>query len=307
MSSLPKLIDATVIKNGFIDSLDFILCDCDGVLWNGNEIIPGSAETINYFKNKGKKVFLVTNNDTKTREQYADKCKENGFNVAANEIFTSGFALSYYLQSKQFQKKAYILGSKALQEELHKVGISSLPVGPDPMVGTWTNYIENLKLDSQVGAVIAGQDEQLSFPKLLKACSYLRNPDCLFLATSVDEAFPAIGNIIVPGTGPIVAAISNVIKRDPIICGKPCDPIFEAVKANYPDINRSKCIMIGDKLDSDILLGKKNNLKTLLVLTGTHNLDDIKEFKKNKCSEEKFPIPDYYIQSLGELGRLLKI
>ncbi|XP_023219297.1 glycerol-3-phosphate phosphatase-like isoform X3 [Centruroides sculpturatus] len=187
------------------------------------------------------------------------------------------------------------------------MGISSLPVGPEPMSSTWTDYIENVTLDPEVGAVIACLDEQFNFLKLLKACSYLRNPDCLFLATNIDEAFPVIKNLIVPGTGPVVAAINNVTKRNPIICGKPYSPIFEAVQSSHPDLNPNRCIMIGDRLDSDILLGKNNNLKTLLVLTGTHNLKDIEEFKKSKKLEEQNLVPDYYIQSLGELGKLLKL
>ncbi|XP_069704337.1 glycerol-3-phosphate phosphatase-like isoform X6 [Periplaneta americana] len=137
----------------FIDSFDTVLADCDGVLWLGNIVIPGSPHAITELAKLGKNVFYVTNNSTKSREEYVSK-------------FTN-------------------LGYPATK--------------PDPLDSDMNTLLaKEVHLDSEVGAVVVGFDEHISFPKMVKAASYLKQPDCIFVATNTDETFPTEFPLTVP-------------------------------------------------------------------------------------------------------------
>ncbi|CAL1288217.1 unnamed protein product [Larinioides sclopetarius] len=193
-----KKIDESVISSGFLNSFDYVLTDCDGVLWMGNDAIPGSVETINTLKNMGKPVIYVTNNSTKSRDEYLKKCDTLGFPATVDAIVSTSYCAAAYLQSINFKKKVYIFGSTGIAAELDKAGISHLPIGPDPVADNWIQWLSDVKLDPEVGAVVVGFDHYVSYPKLTKAASYLKDPGNLFIATNRDEQFPTDGDLIIP-------------------------------------------------------------------------------------------------------------
>lgn len=281
----------------FVDSFDTILVDCDGVLWTGTQLIHNSVETINFLKENGKKVFYVTNNSTKTRNQYLTRLLEIGYNAEEKEIATSGFLVASYLQSIKFNKKVYLIGSKGLAEELDIHGINHTPPGPEPMETGIKDFVRSdIKFEDGIGAVVVGFDEYISYPKILKAANYLSKPDCLFLATNTDETFP-MDSLVVPGTGTMVRAVQTASSRIPEVFGKPSFPMFEAI-SKHCDIVPERTLMVGDRLNTDINFGRNCNLKTLLVLTGVTSLTKLHE--QEKLGDEKL-IPHYYADSLGDI------
>lgn len=164
---------------------------------------------------------------------------------------------------------------------------------------------EQFKPDAEVGAVIVGFDEHISFPKMMKAASYLNDPETIFVATNTDERFP-MPNFVVPGTGSIVRAIETCAERKPVVMGKPENYLCEIFFKEEIKRDPSKFLMIGDRLNTDIWFGKNNNFQTLLVGTGVHKLDKVQEIvdKVNSGdgdSELEKQIPDFYISSLGDL------
>lgn len=223
-----------------------------------------------------------------------------GYNINEESIVSTSYAAAKYLQKRQFNKKVFLIGSSGIADELDNVGIKHTNPGPDVIKTNYQDILANdFKMDPEVGAVIVGFDEHFSFPKMIKAANYLNNPNCLFIATNTDERFPSkLG--IVPGTGSIVKAVETCAEREPIVMGKPNTSICESLlEAN--GIVPERTLMIGDRCNTDILLGAKCGFQTLLVGTGVHHLHDIHKWQKSKNDEDKKLIPDVYLPKLGDL------
>lgn len=182
-----------------LDSVDSVLFDCDGVIWRGEQAIPGAAQVINLLKENGKRVFFVTNNSSKTRQMYADKMLKMGFSVKAEEVFGTGYCCAMYLKNVcKLEGKVFLMGSDAMRQELEAVGIQQIGVGPDPVSGKQLDWA-NVPLDPEVKAVVVGFDEQFSYMKLNRAFQYLAQRDCLFVGTNRDSLLPLEGGKAVPG------------------------------------------------------------------------------------------------------------
>lgn len=283
----------------FLNSFDTVLTDCDGVLWIWSETIAGSPQAINRLKEIGKKIFYVTNNSTKTREELYKKSQDMGFHSNKEEVVSTAYLAAKYLQEQGFKDKVYVIGSTGITQEMDMVGIKHTDIGPDPMPGALTQLISQ-KLDPEVKAVVVGFDEHFSYPKMLKAASYLARKDCLFVATNTDEQFPMNTDLIIPGTGSIVRAVETCGARSAFVVGKPHSYISDFLVKTHK-IDPKRTIMIGDRCNTDILLGKRCGFRTLLVLSGVSTLQEINSWKESKDEELKNLVPDYYIGKLGEL------
>lgn len=114
------------------------------------------------------------------------------------------------------------------------------------MQGTVQKVVETYKPDPEIGAVVIGFDTFFSYPKIIKASTYLEDPNCLFIATNADERRTLHTDLVIPGTGSIVNAIKTSAKREPIILGKPHRYVAEAIINNH-GVNPNTALMIGDK------------------------------------------------------------
>ncbi|KAG5666362.1 hypothetical protein PVAND_014393 [Polypedilum vanderplanki] len=242
-----------------------------------------SNTVINRLIEMGKRVYFITNNSTRTREELAEKAKIMDFNVGLDNMISTSYLAAHYLKSQNFNKKVYIVGSSGISRELDAVGIKHTGVGPDFHTGSLMAYMnENLVLDPEIGAVIVGFDEHISFQTKKN---------------------------VIPGTGSIVKAVETCAERKTIVMGKPenwlCDIFFKDDIKN----NSNRFLMIGDRLNTDVLFGKKNNLQTLLVESGVHKIDKVKQIieylEKNTELERREDlvnqIPDYFVTKLGDL------
>ncbi|OXU30853.1 hypothetical protein TSAR_012657 [Trichomalopsis sarcophagae] len=294
--NLKSLSSKEIIE--FFDSFDTVLTDCDGVLWMEMTPLHQSAEVMNTFQELGKRVFYVTNNSTKTREEFAEKCKLLNFKASEENILCTSHLAANYLKNISFNRKVYVIGKSGITKELEKVGIAHCGTGPDPMGDDLTTLL--IEKDPDVGAVIVGYDEHFSYPKMVKAASYLADHDVHFIGTNTDERFPTSKSIVMPGTGSFVRCIETCSERKATIMGKPEPYVADMIKQKY-NVDPKRTLMIGDRANTDILLGTRCGFKTLLVLSGVTHLEEVEKWKQSTRQEDRDLVADYYIDTLGDL------
>ncbi|XP_026206957.1 glycerol-3-phosphate phosphatase [Anabas testudineus] len=283
-----------------LDSVDSVLFDCDGVIWRGDQAIPGAAQVINLLKEKGKRVFFVTNNSSKTRKMYAEKMSVLGFDVNEEEVFGTAYCSAVYLKTVcKLEGKVYLMGSDAMRQELEAVGIQQTGVGPDHISGKQTDWA-NVPLDPEVKAVLVGFDAHFSYMKLNRAFQYLTQQDCLFVGTNRDTRLPLEGGKAVPGTGCLLLAVETAAQRQAQTVGKPNHFMFDCVASKF-GVDPDRCLMVGDRLDTDILLGSNCGLKTLLTLTGVSTVAEAEAHQQSGCAERQGMVPDFYVESIADL------
>ncbi|XP_075949463.1 glycerol-3-phosphate phosphatase [Anarhichas minor] len=283
-----------------LDSVDSVLFDCDGVIWRGDQAVPGAPQVINLLKEKGKKVFFVTNNSTKTRKMYVDKMSTLGFKASEEEVFGTAYCSAMYLKTVcELEGKVYLIGSDAMREELEAVGIRQTGVGPDHVSGKPNDWA-NVPLDADVKAVVVGFDEHFSYMKVNRAMQYLTQPGCLFVGTNRDTRLPLEGGKAVPGTGCLLQAVETAAQRQAQTVGKPNHFMFDCVASKF-GVDPARCLMVGDRLDTDIMLGSNCGLKTLLTLTGVSTVAEAEAHQKSGCAERQGMVPDYYVESIADL------
>ncbi|KAG2355983.1 2-phosphoglycolate phosphatase [Suillus spraguei] len=230
-----------------IDRCDTWMLDCDGVLWHSDQLIEGVAEEI--LRKRGAcygriRILFVTNNASKSRKSYQAKFDTLGVEASVDDIYGSTHASAVYLKLPK-DKKVYVIGMAAIEEELREEGISFIG-------GTVS--------------VICGLDPSVNYTKLSKAFQYLtRNPGCRFLITNEDSTFPTVNGLL-PAAGAISIPLRFALEKDPISIGKPAKTMLECIQAKVK-FDPEPTIMIGDRLNTDILFGQTGGLATLLVLT----------------------------------------
>ena len=303
----PVNLNAKERVKEFIERYDYILCDCDGVLWRNSEAVPGVPKTLNRLRELGKRVFFATNNSTKTREEFMCKLRLLGYVAEMDELFPTSYSTALFLNSIGFEGHAYVIGCSGISKELSKFGIESDGVGLEATPEHWLpGYADIENYDEETRAVIVGFDNQISFPKLVKACSYLKRPDCLFIAANADESFPAPNErVMVPGPGAYVAAIEAVVQRKAINLGKPYPFFFDCITSAHPEIDKKRTVMIGDRLSTDMVFGRNNGVSTLFVQSGLSTYEEMINFKNSNKPEDHLCVPDYYLPSLAELYKFL--
>ncbi|CAN6448302.1 unnamed protein product [Victoria cruziana] len=283
-----------------LDSTDVFIFDCDGVIWKGDKLIEGVAQTMEMLRSMGKKLVFVTNNSTKSRRQYAKKFERVGLIVNEEEIFSSSFAASVFLESINFpkQKKVYVIGEEGISEELQLIGLTCLGGTEDGKKRIELKPNLFIEHDKSVGAVVVGLDQYINYYKIHYATLCIReNPGCLFIATNQDASGHMTDMQEWPGAGAMVGAIRGATQKEPIVVGKPSQLMMKLLLQRF-QTDASKMCMVGDRLDTDILFGLDGGCKTLLVLSGVTTLAGLND-PSNKIH------PDYYTEKVSNLMELV--
>ncbi|CAD5232300.1 unnamed protein product [Bursaphelenchus xylophilus] len=308
--TISTFMDSTSFKS-LVKEIDTFIFDADGVLWLGEDAIPGSPAFIEYLIRLKKRIIILTNNATKSRAVYAKKLAKLGYNESVsnkNTIVNPAAVVADTLHRsgiKDSNKKVYLIGGQGVKDELTELDIEYFGDGPDPIENQESSkgaaFLYDIELEeevNQVGAVVVGYEKHFNYLKLMKAANYLQEGDCLFVATNEDETCPGPNpNTIIPDAGPLVAAVKTASGRDPLVVGKPNTPAFEYIQRRW-NVDPSRTMMIGDRTNTDVKFGRDHGLRTMLVLSGCHQVEDIQENFENQRLDM---VPDFYAKNLGSL------
>jgi len=257
-----------------LSSLKNLIIDMDGVLYRGRRPLPGAKEFLGHLEERKIAYTLVTNNATRTPEEYVAVLKEMGIEVSPRRILTSALATADYLENLLPEgARLYLIGEEGLHSALAAQGFE---------FG-----------ERNIEAVVVGMDRQLTYEKLKTATVAIRQ-GARFIGTNPDKSFPA-EEAIVPGAGAILAAIEAATGVKPTVIGKP-EPILFQMALQRMGASEKETAVIGDRLETDILGGQRCGLTTILVLTGITQKEDLAKSGIR---------PDYTFESLTQLVHAL--
>lgn len=212
------------------------------------------------------------------------------------EIFSSSFAAAAYLEQTKFKskgKKVYIIGEVGIEEELDLIGVPHIggPADADQKIELKSGFA--LPHDKDVGAVIVGFDRNINYYKIQYAQLCINeNPGCEFIVTNLDAVTHLTDAQEWAGNGAMAGAIKGCTGKEPTLVGKPSSLMIDYMVDKY-GIERDRICMVGDRLDTDILFGQNNGLKSCLTLSGVTT-------EAKLLSEENKIKPDFYVDSIAQ-------
>ncbi len=235
-------------------ALKGVICDMDGVLWRGETPLPGLRDFFALLESRHIGYVLATNNASKTPEQYVEKLARMGVTTTTEHVLNSATAAADYLATQAAPgTPVYAIGSAGVREALRSHGFTITDGAP-------ADY------------VFVGWDRDLTWQKLATATLLIRG-GAGFIATNPDRTFP-MENGLVPGNGAQVAALITATDVTPVMAGKPGPLLYERALARM-GTSPEATLVIGDRLDTDILGGLRLGMPTALVLSGITQADEL--------------------------------
>jgi NagD protein len=235
-------------KKGFI-------CDMDGVIYHGNKILPGVAEFLDWLHNENKEYLFLTNNSGHTPRELQQKLARMGLDVPEERFYTSALATAAFLKEQSPGCTVYAIGEAGLFNALYDAGITMNDVNPD--------------------YVVIGESKSYTLETLTKATNLVRAGARLIGANS-DLSGP-IENGIQPACGALVAPIELATGRQAYFCGKP-NPLMMRTGLRKLHCHSADAVMVGDRMDTDVISGLESGMSTVLVLSGVTSQDDLKTY-----------------------------
>jgi 4-nitrophenyl phosphatase len=258
-----------------LSQLGGLVIDMDGVLWRGEEPIPGLEGFIRTLRRQEIRFVLATNNNTQTPAGFAAKAGALGAEVLPEEVLTATTATIHYLHKQYPQGTAlYAIGEKALKEQLESAGF--------------------ILAERDVAAVVAAMDRNLTY-EMLKRATFLINAGAAFIGANPDVVYPTPEGLA-PGSGMVLAALQATTNRPPIIIGKPEIGMFQ-IALERMELPAARCASLGDRLDTDIAGAQRAGLKSILVLSGV---------TKPEVLAASSIQPDWVFPSIRELADALE-
>ena len=234
---------------------NFII-DMDGVLVKGNKIIPGADDFINKLREQNRKFLLLTNNPTYTPGDLSHRLQSIGINIKEDQIFTSALATAAFLHRQRPDGKAFVLGESGLTEAIHNIGYIITDLQPD--------------------YVVVGETKAYDYQMIKKAIRLIHDSGARFIATNPDSSGPSEGGIV-PACGAMAALIQKASGVEPFFVGKP-NALMMRTALNYLNAHSENTIMIGDRMDTDVVAGVTSGMDTILVLSGVTKAENIRKF-----------------------------
>ena len=231
------------------------LIDMDGVLVSGSRLIRGADGFIERIKVRKAEYLVLTNNPIYTPGDLSHRLQSVGLDVPAKRIFTSAIAAARFLDSQRPDGKAFVIGESGLTDAIHRVGYVITDIEPDYVVlGETLSY--DLKLITQAVRLIAA--------------------GARFVATNPDPSGP-VEDGLVPACGAMAALIEKATGVAPFFVGKP-NPLMIRSALNHLGLHSENTVMVGDRMDTDIVSGVETGLETVLVLSGVTRRENVARY-----------------------------
>lgn len=240
-------IDFNAIK-GFI-------CDMDGVIYHGNQILPGVREFIQWMQDENKEYLFLTNNSGYTPRELNQKLARMGLDVSEEHFYTSALATAAFLRQQAPGCSVFAIGEAGLLNALYDAGVTMNDVNPD--------------------YVVVGEGRAYSLDTLTKATNLVLNGAKLIGANS-DVSGP-IENGIAPACGALVAPIELATGKKAYFCGKP-NPLMMRTGLRLLGCHSAEAVMIGDRMDTDVISGMESGMATVLVLFGVSTRETLNTY-----------------------------
>ena len=235
-------------KKGFI-------CDMDGVLYHGNKILPGVTEFIQWLHDEKKEYLFLTNNSGYTPRELHQKLARMGVDVPEEHFYTSALATAAFLKEQSPGCSVFAIGEAGLLNALYDAGITMNDVNPD--------------------YVVVGEGRTYSLDTLTKATNLVLRGAKLVGANS-DVSGP-IENGIAPACRALIAPIEMATGTNAYFCGKP-NPLMMRTGLRMLNCHSAEAVMVGDRMDTDVVSGLESGMSTVLVLSGVTSLDLMKTY-----------------------------
>jgi NagD protein len=238
-----------------LDGIRSVLMDMDGVLVHEQSVIPGASEFIAGLEAAGIPYLVMTNNSRFTSRDLSARLAASGLEVAPERLWTSALATAQFLDSQRAEGTAYVLGEAGLTTALHEIGFVLTDASPD--------------------YVVLGETRIYSFEKITKAIRLIL-AGSRFIATNPDPTGPSTDGLL-PATGSVAALITKATGIAPYYVGKP-NPLMMRSALRCLDAHSEHTVMIGDRMDTDMVSGLEAGMRTILVLTGISTVADAERF-----------------------------
>ena len=259
-----ELLEELRNKQGYIS-------DMDGVIYHGNCILPGVKEFVDWLYKEDKPFLFLTNSSARSPLELRQKLSRMGLDVDESHFYTSALATAKFLAEQAPGCSAYVIGAPGLVNALYDAGITMNDVNPD--------------------YVVVGETDSYNYNMIIKAVQLI-NKGARLVGTNPDMTGPSEMGII-PACQALVAPISLATGKTPYFVGKP-NPLMMRTGLKMLNVHSADAVMIGDRMDTDIVAGMESGLMTALVLSGVSTLDNINVFSYR---------PSIILNGVGDIAR----
>lgn len=247
-----------------------VISDMDGVIYRGGKLIDGADDFVKRLNDGNTPFLFLTNNSEQTPLDLKLKLESLGISGVTEENFiTSAMATALFLKEQKNEATVFVIGGGGLINELYNVGFSISEKKPD--------------------YVVVGKTANFTF-EMIKTAVRLINAGAKFIGTNPDVTDPVEGGIE-PACGTLLAAITAATGKKPYIVGKP-NSLMMTIATKKLGVHADNTLMIGDRMDTDIVGGMEAGMKTALVLSGVSSKDDLNNFPYK---------PDYIYDSVAQI------
>lgn len=245
------------------------ICDMDGVIYHGNRLLDNVHEFVNWLTENNKQFLFLTNSSERSPRELAQKLARMGLDVSEDHFYTSALATASFLASQCPGGSVYVIGEPGLVNALYDAGLSMNDYNPD--------------------YVVFGETRSLSYEKIERAVKLVQNGAKL-IGTNTDLTCP-VENGIIPACRALISPIEMTTGKNAYYIGKP-NPLIMRHALKKLSCHRAEAVIIGDRMDTDIVAGIESEMDTVLVLSGVSSLETVNLFPYR---------PSYILRDVGQI------